>query len=317
MLTIDYILLTRPRVILLENVMGFRLHADYFGEERSGFDILQEKLDPLYRVGWSKMDLSVWLDCARPRLYIWLVAKDVGAVEDCEAIGRQIHLLESSRPERFRARAEDFMFQCSSEEWRERVLLGLQCRSSLAASRAAQTDTKGERKAQRHLLSLPRVEVGRLKGLQGTPRQQAMYQALVAARCADSNCDAAQLGPRAHTLKGFKWDFSQNLPTPSDRCKDESPVDNALRYAIRRPMLCLVRGSLPYSFEHDRLVLAEELLRSHGWQMGAKVPDCTGIKERDLQDLVGEMQAVQTLSVVLWSTLMVVAPRLSGLFAPA
>ena len=82
-------------------------------------------------------------------------------------------------------------------------------------------------------------------------------------------------------------------------------------------MLCLVRGSLPYSFEHDRLVLAEELLRSHGWQIGAKVPDCTGIKERELQDLVGEMQAVQTLSVVLWSTMIAMAPRLSGLLAPA
>ena len=297
--------------------MGFRLVADYFGEESSGFDLLQGKLDPLYHVGWSKMDLSVWLDCARPRLYMWLVAKDVGTVEECEAIGRQIHLLESSRPERFRARVEDFMFQCSSEEWRERVQLGLQCRGGFASSRAAKTDTKGERKAQRHLLSLQQVGVGRLKGLQGTPRQQAMYQALVAARCALSNCDVAQPGPRAHALKGFKWDFSQNLPAPSDRCKDESPVDNALRYAIHRPMLCVVRGSLPYSFEHDRLVLAEEVLRSHGWQIGAKVPDCTGIKERELQDLVGEMQAVQTLSVALWSTLMVVAPRLSGLFAAA
>ena len=106
------------------------------------------------------------------------------------------------------------------------------------------------------------------------------------------------------------------MPSRGHRCKDESAIVNAHRYAIRRPMLCLVRGSLPYSFEHGRLALAEELLRSHGWQMGAKVPDCTGIKERDLQDLVGEMQAVQTLSVVLWSTLMVVAPRLSGLFAP-
>ena len=187
--------------------MGFRADAGYFGEERSAFDVLQGKLDPLYHLGSSRMDLSVWLDCARPRLYIWLVAKDVGTAEECEAIGRQIHLLESSRPERFRARVEDFMFQCSSEEWRERVQLGLQCSSSVAASRAAKSDTKGERTAQRHLRSLPRVHVGRLKGLQGTPRQQAMYKALVAARCADSNCDVAQPSPLAHALKGLQVGF--------------------------------------------------------------------------------------------------------------
>ena len=208
LLTIDYILLTRPRVALLENVVGFREYADYFGEERSGFDILRGKLDPLYHLGWSKLDLSVWLDCARPRLYMWLVAKDVGTVEECEAIGRQMHLLESSRPERLRARVEDFMFQCSSEEWRERVQLRLQCRGGLAFSRAPKTDTEGERKAEKHLLSLQRVEVGRLRGLQGTPRQRAMYQALVAARCADNKCDVGSAGSRADALEGFKWDFS-------------------------------------------------------------------------------------------------------------
>ena len=316
-LTIDYVLLTRPRMIVLENTIGFSQDADYFGEERSGLDLVQERLGPLYHLGWSKMNLSVWLDCSRPRLYMWLIAKDVGTHEECEAIARQIHLLESSRPERFCAHVEDFMFQCSSEEWRKHVQLGLQCRGSLAASRAAKTDTQGEQKANGHLLSLPQVEAGRLMGLQGTPRQQAMYRALVAARCADSNCDATQPGPRAHAMKGFKWDFSQNLPARSDDCKDELALDPALRSAVRGPMACMLRGSLPYSFEHDRLVLAEEMLRSHGWQIGAKVPDCTGIKPGDLQDLVGEMQAVQTLSVVLWSTLMVVAPRLSGLFAPA
>ena len=154
-------------------------------------------------------------------------------------------------------------------------------------------------------------------GLQGTPRQQAMYQALVAARCADNNCDATQPGPRANAMKGFKWDFSQNLPARSSPSQDDAEIDPALRSAVRGPLACMVRGSLPFSFEHDRLVMPEEMLRSHGWQIGAKVPDCTEIKPADLQDLVGEMQAVQTLSVVLWSTLMVVAPRLCGLFAPA
>ena len=196
------------------------------------------------------------------------------------------------------------------------MLLGLQCRGSSATSRAAQTDTKGERTAQSHLETLPRIQAGRLMGLQGTSRQQAMYKALVAGRCVATNCDATQQVQRANAMEGFKWDFSQNLPARSSSSKDGIAVDKALRSAVCGPLACMVRQSLPYSFEHDRLILAEEMLCSHGWQIGAKVPDCKGLKAAELQDLVGEMQAVQTVSMVLWSTLAVVGSRLSGLFAP-
>ena len=318
--TFDHILHTRPRVALLENIVGFAQVADYFGAMRSGLDLMQEKLGPVYHIGWSRMNLSTWLDCSRPRLYIWLIAKDVGTSADCGAIGRQIRLLESSRPERFCARVEDFMFKCGSDEWRRRVQLDLQCRGSLAVSRAVRSSTKGEQKAQGHIRSLTPVGAGRLMGLTGTPRQQAMYQALVAARCAAKGCDATLPGSRASALEGFKWDFSQNLPAtrlcsqaaPSEGCSEVDPV---LSRAVLGPLACMVRGSLPFSFEHDRVVMAEEMLRSHGWQIGAAVPDCSEIKDSDLQDLVGEMQAVQTLSAVVWSTLAVLAPKLSGLFA--
>ena len=316
LLTFDYIKVTRPRVVLLENTMGFIQVADYDGDERRGLDLLHEELGSLYHIGWSRMNLSTWLDCSRPRLYMWLIAKDVGTEEDCDAIGEQIRLLESSRPEQFRARVEDFMFACGSEQWRQQVQLGLQCRGSSASSRAALTDTRGERTARDHLETLPRVEAGRLLGLQGTSRQQTMYQALVAARCIAKNCDAAQKVQRAHGLQGFKWDFSQNLPTRSSSASSRAAgLDQVLRTAVSGPLACAVRQSLPYSFEHERLILPEEMLRSHGWQIGAKVPDCSGLTEAELQDLVGEMQAVQTLSVVLWSTLAIVAPRLGGLFA--
>ena len=316
LLTIDYIKRTQPRLVLLENTIGFSQVADYFGDERSGLDLLQEALGSLYHIGWSKMNLSTWLDCHRPRLYIWLIAKDVGTSEDCDAIGEQIRFLESSRPERFRAHVEDFMFACGSEQWRQQVLLGLQCRGSSATSRAAQAETKGEQLADSHLQTLPRIQAGRLMGLQGTSRQQAMYQALVAARCVATNCDVTQQVQRANAMEGFKWDFSQNLPARSSSPEDGVGVDKALRSAVCGPLACMVRQSLPYSFERDRLILAEEMLCSHGWQIGAKVPDCKGLKAIELQDLVGEMQAVQTVSVVLWSILAVVASRLSGLFVP-
>ena len=124
---------------------------------------------------------------------------------------------------------------------------------------------------------------------------------------------------RSNAMKGFKWDFSQNLPAKSSNSNStDSNVDVTLVPAVRGRLACMVRGSLPFSFEHDRVILAEEMLRSHGWQVDdTTVPDCRGIKEDDLRDLVGEMQAVQSCSVVLWSVLVVVGPRLSGMFAGA
>ena len=110
--------------------------------------------------------------------------------------------------------------------------------------------------------------------------------------------------------------FHQNLPTRNSSSEDGIGVDKVLRSAVCGPLACMVRQSLPYSFECDRLILAEEMLRSHGWQIGAKVPDVKGLTEAELQDLVGEMQAIQTVSVVLWSTLAVVVSWLSGLFVP-
>ena len=81
-------------------------------------------------------------------------------------------------------------------------------------------------------------------------------------------------------------------------------------------MGCMLRSSVPFSFEHDRVILAEEIIRSHGWQMGAMVPDCSGIREVDVRDLAGEMQAIQSISVVMWAVMAAVGDKLEGLFVP-
>ena len=63
--------------------------------------------------------------------------------------------------------------------------------------------------------------------------------------------------------------------------REQPTLDQVLQTAVSGPLACAVRQSLPYRFEHERLILGEEMLRSHGWQMGAKVPDCSGLTEAE------------------------------------
>jgi hypothetical protein len=317
LLTFEYILLTRPRIALLENTSGFLQLADYFGTKRRGLDLLQDRLGMFYHIVWAKMNLTVWLDVARPRVYIWLIAKDVGTSADCIAIGEHIRLLECQRPRALCARVEDFMYELGSSQWRDKVHVALQCRGGSVNLRAATTTTIGEKKARDHLAPTTQIAAGRLWGLTGTMRQQAMYQALVETRCVAKRCAISDAAAVAEALAGFKWDFSQNVPARSRTGRDIDATDKTFLSLVRGPMSCQLRGSLPYSFQHDRLILPEEMLHSHGWQLGTIVPDCTGLTESELRDLVGEMQAVQTLSVVMWSILVVVGCQLPGLFAGA
>ena len=339
LLMIDHIIRTRPRVVLLENTTGFLRAACFDGVLQRGVDFLKERLGCFYHIGWATLNLTAWLDVARPRLYLWLIAIDVGSSEDCEAIAEHTRLLESTRPPEYCAMVEDFMFPRGSDEWRTKVLVALQCREGGALSRVPNGATKGEAKAQDHHDPTVAVPMGRLWGLTGTPRQRAMYKALVAARCVDRQCELTDSVAVVGALRNFKWDFSQNLPAksttgssnasalassqgaqPSDNVESvttQHKVDVNLLPFVRGPLGCMVRKSVPFSFEHDRVILPEEVLRSHGWQIDGTGPDCTGITEHELQDLVGEMQAVQTCSVVVWSVLVVVAPKLSGVFPAA
>jgi hypothetical protein len=204
LLNFDYILLTRPRIVLLENTSGFLQLADYFGTKRRGLDLLQDRLGMFYHIVWAKMNLTVWLDVARPRVYIWLIAKDVGTSADCIAIGEHIRLLECQRPRVLCARVEDFMYEFGSSQWRDKVHVALQCRGGSVNSRAATTTTIGEKKARGHLAPTTQIAAGRLWGLTGTMRQQAMYQALVETRCVAKRCAISDAAAVAEALAGFK-----------------------------------------------------------------------------------------------------------------
>lgn len=319
-LMIGYIRSSAPRVVILENTVGFQNVADFAGTMCTGVDYLVARLGDMYSIEHKTMNLRVWLDVNRPRLWIWLVRRRVGTDADLRAkvVGKLAVDIESSRPVHLRASVHDFMIKSGSAEWREKVAMPLQCRGGAASSRAVAVATAGERAAQALTAKALALRAARgsapiggdscpvecakalrMWGFQGSARQRAIVEALLATRC----CHLGITDPSL-ARKGLFWDMSQNA------CEDLIDQPTKLEN-----LACMVRSSLPYSFEADRLVLPEEVLRSHGWQIGDRRPVCSSLKDYEVQDLAGEMQAIQTLSVVMWAAILSEGAHMDGLFA--
>lgn len=66
-------------------------------------------------------------------------------------------------------------------------------------------------------------------------------------------------------------------------------------------MASFTRGSAVYSFQEDRVLGPQELLRLMGWIGGALTGD---LSLRDVRDLVGEAQALPSLATALAALLL-------------
>ena len=307
MTTIEFIRKTMPRTAILENTCGFLRVSDFHGQDQTGMQFLDANLGDAYHISFVKANLNTWLDVSRPRVYILMVCRDVGRAADLHAIKDLMEKIECSRPPEYEARVEDYMFRNDSPEWRAKVLVNLQCRGGTAPSRAAHPhrQTIGETRALDLCAMLQQPDAhspaqimadSKLWGLRGTPRQHAVLAAVLTMRCRELGCSFSDRLGLSRAKHGLKWNISQN----NDGLRNPADLSTQCRY------------SLPYSFQYNRLIVAEEMLRSHGWQVGEHTPDCSNLSDANIRDLVGEMQAVQSLAVVLWSLLLVVSSNFPG-----
>ena len=74
-------------------------------------------------------------------------------------------------------------------------------------------------------------------------------------------------------------------------------------------------GACLYDYVLDRITIPEELLRALGWPEG--VADTSGIDMADMQNLAGECQALQPLSVASWALLLAVGNGIPGMWCTA
>jgi len=223
----------------------------------------------------------------------------MGTEADAAAIGELVQDIQDL-PEGTRASLNDLMIAPWTAEYTQKVYVALGVRGA-AVSRAAIDTTSGERIAQaitRKAIWAADTPVpnlmadARLLGLTGTHRQRAILEAVLVSKCQLEDCRLDN-GPGVQRIKkSLLWDVSQNA------------TEDKMNSRGLNVLGCMCRTGLPYSYRHDRLIIPEEVLRSHGWQVRGFKPNCTSLSEGEVRDLVGEMQAVQSLAVVLWAVML-------------
>ena len=143
-----------------------------------------------------------------------------------------------------------------------------------------------------------------LRGLTGTEREREVLEVFLMQACFAQGCslldDASVQAVKAELVA----DVSQNL-------------------SWLRPEHGGVAGvfcteSRVYSFGHDRLVLPQEQLAAMGWQVPGQPstrPNCSGLSSTEIQDLVGECQALPCLAAAIWGMLLSASTKVPGLWA--
>ncbi len=125
-------------------------------------------------------------------------------------------------------------------------------------------------------------------GCSGTCRVREILEVHLLRACVARGLDPRSPGALESTKHELWGDVSQNMLWMSNPALGTTaPSTN--------------RSTVLYDYRSDRRVLPEELLRAMGWlcvsAAGATAPDCSGISTRSAQDLAGECQALQSLSV--------------------
>jgi hypothetical protein len=117
----------------------------------------------------------------------------------------------------------------------------------------------------------------------------------------------------------FSWACRRAGVSPLDASKRSEMAaglfvdlsQNALRKPFGHGLRRVTRNSTIYSFEHDRVVTAEEGFKMYGW---SPRPRLDGFSERQAIDILGDSMALPTLAVAMYSLLLGAADIMPDLF---
>lgn len=315
-LVVDYLLERQPLMAVLENTPGFGRKMDIDGELASGCAWLQQRVNGHYATSWAKLDLKTWVNVRRPRLWLFLVHRSVGGQETADSASRLAAEIEEHRrrlpPHSLQ---DDFMLQPSDPEWISDVLGGLAGKARQRPKTPTQDaeEAKWQIQAQTVRARLRAQGIqwadahplasASLRGLTGTPREREVLQVFLLLACASHGIaptDTVELESLKHDLF---CDISQNLTW--------------LRPASGNVASVFCTESRLVSYGHDRLVLPEEQLAAMGWQLPRQPqsrPVTAGLRSSDVQDLVGESQALPCLAAAIWGMLLATGARVPNLW---
>ena len=86
---------SQPTAAVLENSTGASDPGEFEGEVSSGAKYLYEQIKDLYFMAVVRLDLRVWVALSRPRLWIFLVRRDVGSQD---IVDKAVEIVRGMRP---------------------------------------------------------------------------------------------------------------------------------------------------------------------------------------------------------------------------
>ena len=305
---IEHLRNSRPIAAVLENSTGAANQGEYNGEVRNLVDYLYEQIKDLYAMAVVRLDLRVWVTISRPRLWIFLVRRDVGCQDIVDKAVEISHEIEEHR----RAAAPPDTVVCTPR-------VDPPTRDSLGAPRSAEVTVPVKEpawqincEAQRskwNSLGWPfhgehPLAAAQFTGMTCTPREREILEIRLLQRCARFGLNPQIPEELDIARRNLFTDYSQNvrsiLHTVS---REQSPIDS--------PVLSgLCTSFRVYSFEHDQRVSARDIAQSYGWPADVSVTNV----QQHLEDLLGQAQALPCAATAQWALVLAMGHHWPGVW---
>ena len=264
---------------------------------------IRSQLTHLYHVHWTHLDLAPWAEMHRRRVWLFLVCRDVAATDVAVVaveVAGQIQKERRACPARpFRS----VLYPPGHPRWSQ-VLTG--CLRNDAGPRRHGDKWRQRCQALRdqwRRSGFPWADDHPLAGaaLWGCAKTTRVIEVLEVSllrACWKKGLDPRRPEELLEAKKGVWCDYSQSFLTASPG--GPGTVNTSSRL---------------YDYVLDRIIVPEELLRALGWSEG--VVDTSGVDMAHMQNLVGECQALQPLSVASWALLLAVGNGIPGMWCTA
>ena len=304
--TIDYILNTRPRMFLLENVPGFAGKDSELKDSggHSFYNELKERFEANdYAVDVAFLALEPWIEAGSTRLYVFGAEASLGYDALCTDASGMAYQLQ-----RFRTSAgcpkpwRSCLLKRGSPEWLQAEACWLSAAGKPAKEEPAKDEPGDGWQQQCTRIRSRWQELGfswhaaepcskPLPGM-ATPELVGVPRPVPARKTEILNLGVLW----SMQQHGFQEFTASNVlaATRGLICNTtQNPKRHPFSYGVRR----LCRGSRVYSYEDDRLLVPSELYRIYGW----KAPNLSDLSMAKCIDLLGDSMALPTLGVALVS----------------
>ena len=310
---VEFVKKVQPRAAFLENTLGLGRHwhqveSDGITIKRTGMECLREELRNHYYISWTTLDAAAWVTVRRPRIWMFLVHVDCGTQDMADDASHRASAIQARRAEREPTRLHEYTFARGTDDWSRIILAGQagQLEPRARCDSQAQASWRRQANAQRQEWRNSGIQghdahplaMANLRGMRGTEREREVLEVFLISSCLQQGLSPATPDDLKKAKQNLTADISQNL-------------------SWLRPDRGHVAGvfctkSRVYSFAEDHLLHPVELLGSMGWKTSTTGPNINGLTVAELQDLVGECQALQCLGAATWALILALGSALPG-----